>query len=485
VRETAGHSLPTRADHTNDSHHALLAVMAATPHTLFMFPRGDLRKNAQRAPSRWLLDTCEARDGVRPTAEDLARSTGDWLVEVPSFVAGLRALSFPAHNQEYDMRALLDWAEDGRDIFKAPPVTRRLELHRAVELISGRCTDRFTRFDGNLVRALGTAARSELEAKGEVTSASRLELWAKCPHAYFVHHVLGVNPVEDSEEQYRISPLELGTLVHSTIERWIEEARANDALPSPERPWSDPAVARLVEIGAEEADRLVHRGLVGRAVYWQRDKQVLIDDLREFCRFDSEQRRSLGSSPIASELQFGLPTSDHGPVTITLLNGRSVKLRGAIDRVDESADGDLVVIDYKTGSTRNYKNLHEDPLANGTSLQLLLYGLAARQMLNRPDNPMSGSYWFVTRKGRFETRGYRITPELEAEGLETITDIVECIDSGLFPAHPAAPQFRPWVDCVYCEPDGLGLSHQYSDWKRMSGDPKLRPYLGITGDDNG
>ncbi len=484
VREAAGPSLPTRVDHTNDTHQALLAVMAATQHTLFMFPRGDLRKNAQRAPSRWLLDSCEAHDGVRPTAEGLARSTGDWLVEVPSFVAGLRALSFPAHNQEYDMRALLDWAEDGRDIFKAPPVAQRRELRRAVELISGRCTDRFTRFDGNLVRVLGAAARRELKAKGEVTSASRLELWAKCPHAYFVRHVLGINPVEDPEEQYRISPLDLGTLVHSTIERWIEEAQAEDALPSPERPWSDSEVERLVEIGGEEAECLEHRGLVGRVVYWQRDRQVLLDDLREFSRFDSDQRRSLGSSPIASELQFGLPNSDHGPVTIALPGGRSVKLRGAIDRVDETADGDLLVIDYKTGSARKHKNLHEDPLANGTSLQLLLYGLAARQMLNQPDTPMSGSYWFVTRKGRFEPHGYQITPQLEAEGLGTIADIVECIESGMFPAHPAAPQFRPWVDCVYCEPDGLGLSHQYSDWKRMGGDPNLLSYLRINGGDN-
>lgn len=484
IREFAGSGLPTRADAVHDTHRALLAVMTATPHTLFTFPRGDLRKNAQRAPSRWLLDSCEARDGVRPTAEDLARSTGDWLVEVPSFVAGLRALSFPAHNQEYDMRALLDWAEDGKDVFEAPPVAQRQELRRGVELITARYTDRFTRFDGNLVHELSAAARESLQSRGEVTSASRLELWAKCPHAYFLRHVLGINPVEDPEEQYRISPLDLGTLVHSTIERWIEEARSDDTLPAPDRPWSDNDVARLIEIGTEEAERLEHRGLVGRAVYWQRDKQVFLDDLREFSQFDSDQRRSLGTSPIASELKFGLPTSDRGPIAIALPDGRTIKLRGAIDRVDERVDGNLLVIDYKTGSTRNYKNLHEDPLANGTSLQLLIYGLAARQLLNRPDTPLSGSYWFVTRKGEFEPHGYRITPELEAEGLDTVAGIVECIESGLFPAHPAPPQFRLWVDCHFCEPDGLGLSHQYSDWQRKRGDPELRPYLEINGGDN-
>ena len=102
-----------------------------------------------------------------------------------------------------------------------------------------------------------------------------------------------------------------------------------------------------------------------------------------------------------------------------------------------------MVIDYKTGSARSYKNLHEDPLANGTSLQLLLYGLAARQLLNRPDTPTSGSYWFVTRKGGFEPHGYRITPELEAEGLRTVAGIVECIESGLFPPTPRTTTAPP------------------------------------------
>ena len=124
IRATVGADLPTRSEAIHDTHRALLAVTAAAKHTLFMFPRGDLRRNAERAPSRWLLDTCEARDGTRPSAENLARSTGDWLSEVPSFVAGLRSTSFPAHHQEYDMRAVLDWAEDGHDISDAPLLGR-------------------------------------------------------------------------------------------------------------------------------------------------------------------------------------------------------------------------------------------------------------------------------------------------------------------------------------------------------------------------
>ena len=485
VRATAGPSLPTRAERLQDTHRGLLAVMTSASHVLFTFPRGDLRRNAQRAPSRWLLDSCEAHDGVRPNAEDLTRSTGDWLTEVPSFIAGLRSTTFPAHNQEYDMRALLDWVEDGHDIFSAPPVKARRELRLGVDLITSRYSHRFTRFDGNLTNKLGRSELESLKAKGQVTSASRLEQWAKCPHAYFVRHILGVNPVEDPEEQYRISPLDFGSLVHLVLERWLEETRAAKALPTPDEPWSRNDVDRLIEIGNEEATRLELRGSVGRSVYWQRDKKVFLDDLRKFSQFDFDQRSGGKSTSIASELRFGLPASDRGTVTVALPDGRTVELRGAIDRVDEDAEGNLRVIDYKSGSARNYTRLDEDPLSGGTHLQLLLYALAARTILDRTDARTVGAYWFVTRKGGFKPYGYLITPELAAAGLETIAGIVDCIESGIFPAHPATPQFRLWVDCHYCEPDGLGLSHQYSDWRRKSTDHELQPYLEIIGDDHG
>ncbi len=485
ARQAAAPDLPTRADQIRDTHRALLAVMAASSHALFMFPRGDLRKNAQRAPSRWLLDACEARDGVRPTAEDLSHQTGDWLVEVPSFVAGLRATDFPAHEQEYDMRALLDWRDHHGSVSKAPQLKQRQALGRGVRLIEGRYSNRFTRFDGNLNEGIGADARKRLNPAEGATSTTRLEAWAKCPHAYFLRHVLGINPVEDPEEQYRINSLTSGLLVHTVLDRWITEARRNGSIPHPRQPWTDDAVERLVEIGEEEAAGLERRGLVGRGVYWQRDKQVFLNDLRKFALFDSLQRKKHNATPLASELTFGMPDGRSEAIELPLPGGRSIRLRGAIDRVDRITGRGLSIIDYKSGSTRDFKKLKEDPFVNGTRLQLLLYSLAARQLLGLPEASVLAAYWFVTRKGGFKQHGYHITPELEEAGLKTVADIVEGIGSGLFPAHPADPKFRLWIDCDYCEPDGLGLNHQHRDWQRKQGDPELSPYLEVNGGDNG
>ncbi|MEO0495534.1 MAG: PD-(D/E)XK nuclease family protein, partial [Actinomycetota bacterium] len=487
-RTVVGPDLPQRGDLVHDDHRALLATMAAAGRVTFTFPRGDLRRNAERAPSRWLLDTAEARDGRRPSAETLASFTGDWLVEVPSFVAGLRATGFPASVQEYDVRSLLDHSEAGRPFGESAVPAARHEVRAGAELLTGRLSSAYTRFDGNLATDgdLRGVVLPDPTSIGHVTSATRLERWAVCPHAYFVRYVLGVSPVEDPEEQYRISPLTRGSLVHDALDAWIAEALRSGQIPEPGTAWPEGAIDHLRELAEREATRLQQRGLVGRRVYWGRDHQILLRDLDDFVAFDDSQRAAYGSRPIATELPFGMPESPTPPVELPLADGRTLTVRGAIDRVDETHDGTVIVIDYKTGSTRSYKDVSEDdPTPGGTHLQLVLYTLAARRILSRPDAPGRGVYWFVTAKGGFSTIGYPVTPEIETAALDTVGRIVDGIAAGHFPAHPAVPKFRPWVDCEFCEPDALGLSHQYADWRRLAPHPELADYVDLSGGDRG
>ena len=351
-----------------------------------------------------------------------------------------------------------------------------------MELIDGRLSGRFTRFDGNLATdgdLRGTRIPSPTDPD-EITSATRLEAWAGCPHAYFVRYVLRVDPVEDPEEQYRISPLTRGSMVHEVLDRWIGDALASGSVPPPGAAWTEADLARLLELGGDEADRLQARGLVGRSVYWHRDRQVLLHDLALFTGFDRGQRAANAATPIRTELAFGMPDAEAPPVTVTLPGGRTLKLRGAVDRIDEKADGTLVVIDYKTGKSDDHRRLSaEDPTPGGTHLQLVLYGAAARQVLGRADVATEGAYWFVTTRGRFCTAGYAITPEVEAVALATVERIVDGIGAGIFPLHPSVPGWRMYVDCAFCEPDGLGVAHQYADWVRHHDDPALAPYLAV------
>ena len=117
--------LPLKRDRIADDQRALLASLESTTGTRTLcFPRGDLRRNTEHVPSRFLLDTVEALAGVR-TLE--GPDTEPWYTVVPSFLHGLTHAPFPATLHELDVRAAL--AGDAW-IAAAPAVARGTELAR-------------------------------------------------------------------------------------------------------------------------------------------------------------------------------------------------------------------------------------------------------------------------------------------------------------------------------------------------------------------
>ena len=469
-RLVAGGDLPARADRPGDDHRALLAVVAAAGRSLLLHPRGDLRRAADRSPSRWLTE--EAGEAE----------------EVPSFVAGLRRTGFPAHAQEYDTRCVLDWhdartrsASGWGELARIPGVRQRPELLRGIELRRARMSPRLTRFDGNLPAGdLRGTVLAHPAGGAEATSASRLEMWAGCPHAYFMRHVLRVEAIDDADDEHRISPLERGSLVHRILERWLAEAIDEGAVPAPEERWPESWRTHLLAVGEDECDRLAARGLVGRRLYWEHDRRQILADLVRFLDFDDEQRSRYGSRPEAVELGFGMPHSASGPVSVEIGDGRSVSVRGSIDRVDSTPNGGLLVVDYKTGSARAYQKLGpDDPTLGGHRLQLVLYDLAARSLLAVAGTADGhGAYWFVSTKGQFSDVGYA-TNAARRQVLEAVNSIVDGIGDGLFPLHPDEPVWRPWVPCGYCDPDGMGTRDRWRDFQRKRDDPALARYLDL------
>ena len=111
-------------------------------------------------------------------------------------------------------------------------------------------------------------------------------------------------------------------------------------------------------------------------------------------------------------------------VSYPLPDGRQVRFRGAVDRIDEAEDGTLTVIDYKTGKTDDYRDLSSrDPHQRGTHLQLAVYGSAVGQLLGRAG--VDARYWFVTARGDFQRIGYPVTPPVLAEVGHAIGAIVD------------------------------------------------------------
>ena len=177
-----------------------------------------------------------------------------------------------------------------------------------------------------------------------------------------------------------------------------------------------------------------------------------------------------------AELAFGF--DGHEPFVLRLADGRRLRFRGRIDRVDRALGGGLVVTDYKTGKRRPYARVSEaTPDLDGRFLQLPLYGLAARERLGTPDADVEVRFWFLTDGGG--VAGHPLSPAVLTRFDHVLTTIVDGIEAGLFPARP--PEKKGY-DCDYCDPDDLGTRTLEERWERVRGDGRLDAYRRLIGD---
>ncbi len=471
--------LPLASDNLGRTHRRFLAAMASADHRVLIAPRGDLRRTAAQVPSRWLLDVvAQVRGGERRLAADeLIGLSAPWLRHVASFADAVLGLAVPTTGQEYRLGALAG----GQPLTAHPGRSADPVLDRGVRLVTARRSARFTAYDGNLA---GCAVPAPTDA---VTSATRLEKWASCPFAYLMETLLGVRPVEDPEAIVDLSALDTGSLVHATLDRFLAGLIAGGGLPRATDAWSEVHAESLRAVFGACCDDVEARGVTGRAVYWQHRRAQLWRDLVAFLGHDAAHRATREATPVASELAFGLPGAEVGEVAVPLDDGRCVRFRGSVDRLDRTADGGLVVLDYKTGSDRQYTNLDADRVAGGRRIQLPVYALAARawaRVNGLPvEGPVAAHYWFVSSKRRFAFRGGPIDAEAHRRFVRAVGRIVAGIEAGAFHALPPPRDDTGYVSCWACDPDGLGAADLRRACDRKAADPALAPWLGDLDDE--
>lgn len=440
-RELAG--LPRSDQLVALVHRQFLAAVTTSARAVVTVPRGDLRATAVRQRSRWLA----------PLATHAAEVAYD------SVAHGLAATAFPVSPDEHRLRTLWVHARAGGDIRALPTVAADVVLVRALRLRDARASDRFTEYDGNL-------AGLDIGPWPSRVSPTRLESWRSCPHAYFVQYVLGERPIEEPDTIETLSALDRGTAMHEAIDRFHRDVLAGRLPPPGPEGWTSVHRAALLAAGTAVADELHASGRTGRDAFWANARLELLAQLDAWLAFDAQQWR--GGRVVASELRFG----EDEPVELTTSAGRTIGFAGTIDRVDELADGTLVVTDHKTGSPNGLDKLcADDPTLGGTRFQLPVYAAAARRALDRADAPVEAGYTFF--KPRFKRIAIRFDDEVWAHVGAAIGEVVDGIEAGVFPAVPEPPGWRLWVPCHYCEPDGLGTAERWAQWERKRHDPAL------------
>lgn len=448
VRRSALDQLESRAAQLHHQHRAFLAALAAAPagRRTITFPRGDLRSNRRSLPSRWLLDTASALAGCTVHATDFATLGADVVDVVDSFAAGIAGPGHATSVAERDVVELGGFVAAGGD-----PVGHPLARLAGAGLLlqRSRAGSAFTEFDGNLA-AIAVRDRS-LFATDDLHSPTRLESWAECGFRYFLARVLHLADRDDPERTDDISALDRGSLVHSVLERFVREAISAGA-PAAAQPWAPADRERLHEIADEVCEQYEAAGRTGRAVNWRvrrADLRVMLD---RWLAADAEFRRTRGATPIEVEVGFGIDGTP--PVEIELADGSRISLRGQADRLDVTADGRVIVTDYKTGRGSKYRKLDDDPFAGGTVLQLGAYAEGARA--RSESGAAYAAYWLVEQADA-PLLGYDWTPELRSRFTTIVGAIARGVDAGVFAAVPG--DWDAWrmtnTNCRYCDFDDL------------------------------
>jgi len=266
-------------------------------------------------------------------------------------------------------------------------------------------------------------------------SPTALELLARCPLAWFYQYALRLAPPDDPEydPDHWLDPLQRGAVLHAIYEDFVQRF-----LSRPAGIMEEPAIEELRRITARRlAELALEVPPPSETVRQAEDREILAAAFS----FLAMERESFGSPQAGRWLETELRI-DSAVVRYALPDGSAFPVRGKIDRVDQLADGRLVIVDYKTGRAAYFR---EDPklgpFRGGRHLQPAIYATAAGAM--RAAEVARFEYRFPTPAGQNDRAVYPAAELTRAPGI--IQQLVQLTREGQFlPTNDHA-------DCTYCD----------------------------------
>ena len=327
----------------------------------------------------------------------------------------------------------LTWARSGGDRLALQP--------RIPWLFSGEQADQeranllFSRFKG-----MSGAQDGAVDPAADILSASRLETLTRCPYRYFWRYVLDIKP--PSEERIDatkwLSPLDFGSLLHELYQKFMTEILERGQPPDLERDRTH-LIGLLHDLINELSAKIPPPNPMAFEVDVTRLEAAADTFLAE------ESKRPAGQKPRGFEVSFGFK-DDIGlnqPEAVTLKLGElTIRLRGLIDRVDET-EGGYIIWDYKTGSAVPYDE--SDLIGGGMNLQWALYAHAFREILGSNaagKNIWSGYYFASDREHGRKMLG--VPPDHEELG-QMLRPVLRLAEAGAFPPIQKTSQ------CMFCD----------------------------------
>ena len=250
----------------------------------------------------------------------------------------VRALALASQRGEFESLRRLAAEPSHRQVLDAAAAAIQIQRLRA------RGTP-FCEYDGLLKDGAAVLAVNTEFGPDYCFSASQLETYIGCPFKFFSKHVLKLKPLDERDELDE-DLTDRGSKIHQALDDF-EQLHDQRPAGSDLEQFINVVMDRV--LGAEHADatdlvlglKEIERGRLKRTM----SHYVLQ-------RYAYAQAGELQTTPHRFELIFGEEDSDY-PMLELAQAGRTVNLRGRIDRIDlvQTPDGPAFrVIDYKSGS---------------------------------------------------------------------------------------------------------------------------------------
>ncbi|MBE6452427.1 MAG: double-strand break repair protein AddB [Alphaproteobacteria bacterium] len=253
-------------------------------------------------------------------------------------------------------------------------------------------------------------------------SASNIELLMRDPYSIFAKYILKLKPLKDLSPE--LTQADFGNLLHQILEEF------NNKNP---HTFPQDGLSQLLTIGKQKFSS--DPRLKDKQSFWWPKFAKMIEHLSSL-----EQNYRPDIAKINNEIQ--------GSYTISELPYGEFTITATADRVDETKDGEINIIDYKTGKARSTKEV-----TLGFAPQLPIEGLIAQKggyPKIKAKNIKKLIYWQL---GRKETVIEENIPQILSNTEQNIKELLNIFD---FPTTP-----------YICNPNPKRIP-EYSDYEHLA-----------------
>ncbi len=457
-----------------------MAARSAEKRLVLMTSRLDESSDRERIPSQFFMRVASAVCGRAIAMRDL---TGEAIagfhsvsLDNPAPVAG----NLPVDEGEIRLGIVTAERKSARSALRMLAQLEPLRLDRPLKYDESRWLRKLTAFDGRLTDpALVQWAAQKIGPSAGQVSASRIEEYVKCPYAFFLKRVMGLQAWEEQAGIEGMDPLDRGLVVHSILEKFLTDS--GDAL---FQSSGEKLLQELESLAGACLEAARPSGLAD--LLWEIERDALLKMLVGWLEFE---RGRAGSGMRVARLEkiFGEFGSEEKFPAFRVNAGRhGFDFRGRIDRIDLSGDRKCArVVDYKTGALpESMANKNRTPLMSGERIQIVIY-TGALSVLDefKGVEAIEGEYLHLQPKNSLTVSCSFTHDELQS-GARALTDVLEIvgdgIENGVFFARTSG-RIRPLGHCEYCDYLPVCGKDRVQREERKSKDPAIQRFLEAVG----